>query len=100
MATISELKKKIMGFWVGEMHRESSQVKIIKISPLSDGWMARVQVTEEDEYLKKLGYPPVFNRNIYDTTLNNKGNVIGFCKEDEREEREEHEKYKKYKREI
>jgi len=89
--SISEVKKKILTFWEKEMQRGPSQVKVIKIDLSADGWLARVQITEENEYLKKLGHPPVFDKNIYDTTLDNAGKVIGFCKEEEREKDKEDE---------
>ncbi|MEI6243154.1 MAG: hypothetical protein WCP39_07110 [Chlamydiota bacterium] len=85
MVTVIELKKKVIAFWSKEMQKDVEQIKFIKIEPTTDGWSARVQITEENEYFKKLGRPPVFDRNIYETTLNSAGEIIGFCLEEERE---------------
>ena len=81
MTTIIEIRKIIQDFWSKEMGKDASQTKIIKINQSGEGWLGSIEITEENKYLKKLGYPPVFDRNIYDINLDKEGNVTGFCKE-------------------
>lgn len=88
MATIIEIRKIIQEFWSKEMSKDASQIKIIKINQLEDGWLGRIEITEENKYLKKLGYPPIFDRHIYDINIDKEGNVTGFCQESERDKEE------------
>ncbi|MEI6242422.1 MAG: hypothetical protein WCP39_03340 [Chlamydiota bacterium] len=94
MLTIIELKKRVVAFWSKEMQKDLEQIKVIKIDATPDGWLARVQITEQNDYFKKLGCPPIFDRNIYDTTLNRTGEIVGFCTEAEREKDKESEEEK------
>lgn len=88
MATIIEIRKIMQEFLSKEMGKDVSQTKIIKINQSGDGWLGRAEITEENKYLKKLGYPPIFDRNIYDINFDKEGKVTGFCQEDERDKEE------------
>ncbi len=50
MLTIIELKKRVVAFWSKEMQKDLEQIKVIKIDATPDGWLARVQITEQNDY--------------------------------------------------
>lgn len=53
--------------------------KVIKVSRTDKGWEARVEVIEENELVRSLGkYPPVYDRNLYDVKLNDKGEILSY----------------------
>ncbi|MFH1652625.1 MAG: hypothetical protein ABIE74_01060 [Pseudomonadota bacterium] len=83
---LNEAKGKVAEFCAKELGKDTKAVRFLKLNKVGEGWATRVEITEQDEYLKKLGYPPIFDRNIYNVELDGKGNVTGFCKKGEEEE--------------
>lgn len=83
---ITEAKKQVIVFCTKELERDAAAIKFLKIGRSSEGWNARVEVTEQNEYLKKLGYPPIFDRSVYNIDLDDTGNVTRFCQKGEEDE--------------
>jgi len=83
MADITTAKKKIMDFVTKELSREVTQLKFVKISKTPDGWNGKIEITEDNVYLKKLGKPSVFDKNVYLVDVDEVGDVTNFCKEGE-----------------
>ena len=83
MADITTAKKKIMDFVTKELSREATQLKFVKISKTPDGWNGKIEITEDNVYLKKLGKPSVFDKNVYLVDVDEAGDVTNFCKEGE-----------------
>lgn len=88
MPSIVEAREQVVNFCKKELNRTGEQLRLLKISKSPEGWSAKVEITEENSYLKKMGYPPVFDRNIYDIRLDSEMSVVGFWKEGEGDEEE------------
>jgi hypothetical protein len=78
MGTIQEVRAKIASFFRCELQKESESIRFIKLSQVEEGWEGKVEVTEENAYLKKLGYPTIFDKNVYTVRLDSGLNVIGY----------------------
>lgn len=79
MARIHEAQQKIMEFFSAELGRERDSLHFIKLSKRKDGWEAKVEVTEPNEYLKKIGYPAIYDRNLYTVDLDEELEVVGYA---------------------
>lgn len=79
MAGIHEVQEKVVEFLVAELGKEREEFRLIKLSRSGDGWEGKVEVTEQNRYLKKLGYPVIFDRNIYNIQLDGELAVVGFA---------------------
>lgn len=54
-------------------------VKVVRITRLSDGWETEDEVYEENSFIKALGLPTrVMDRNIYTVRLNDNLEVISY----------------------
>jgi len=80
---IQDARKKITEFCAQELGRDPSAVKFVKLTKQDDGWQSRVEITEQNQYLQKLGYPPIFDRILYSIEIDLEGNVKNFCKQGE-----------------
>ncbi len=69
MPGIHDVQEKVVEFFSNELGKERETLHFIKLSKSGEGWIARVEVTEPNEYLKKLGYPSIFDKNIYTVNL-------------------------------
>lgn len=69
MPGIHDVQEKVIAFFADEFGREREAVHFLKVFKSGDQWISRVEVTEPNEYLKKLGYPQIFDRNIYTVKL-------------------------------
>jgi hypothetical protein len=78
MNGINEVRAKVAAFFRCELQKESEALRFLKLSQLETGWEGRVEVTEENTYLKKLGYPTIFDKNVYIVTLDNNLNVTSY----------------------
>lgn len=85
MPAIHEVQERVIEFFVKEMGREREAVHFIRLSKAGDGWEIKVEVTELNEYLKKLGHPAIFDRNIYTVGLNEGLEVTGYALTSSRE---------------
>ncbi|MBI5300076.1 MAG: hypothetical protein HY877_07290 [Deltaproteobacteria bacterium] len=72
-----------MKFCQGELGKEPEAVRFVKITKSEEGWEGTVELTELNEYLKKIGYPNVFDKNKYVIALDLEFNVIHFGPEEE-----------------
>lgn len=79
MPGIHEAQEKVKEFFSRELGKEPETLHFIRLSRAGDGWEARVEVTEPNEYLKKLGYPAIFDKNIYTVTLDAAGEVTEYA---------------------
>lgn len=79
MSSIHVAQEKVLEFFMKELGRERETLHFIKLSKVDGGWEARVEVTEPNEYLKKLGYPQVFDKNIYTVVLDASGEVAEYA---------------------
>jgi len=89
MPGITEAKEKVVMFCKKELGRTAEQIRLLKVSKSAGGWDSKVEITEVNEYLKKMGYPTVFDKNLYDVRLDMNLDVVGFCKEGMETEEEE-----------
>lgn len=78
MAEIGEVKTKIMSFFQNEMGREPEAVHFLKLTRSEEGWEGTVEITEPNEYLKKIGYPPIFDKNRYIVQLDVNLNIVSY----------------------
>lgn len=85
MSAIHEVQEKVIEFFTQEMGRERESIHIIRLSKAAEGWEAKVEVTEPNEYLKKLGHPSIFDRNIYTVGLDSGLEVTGYALTSSRE---------------
>lgn len=69
MPGIHEVQEKVTEFFAKELGRERGALHFIKVARDGEGWEAKVEVTEPNEYLKKLGHPQIFDKNIYTVRL-------------------------------
>lgn len=69
MPGIHDVQEKVFEFFLKELGRERESLHFIRLTKAGEGWEAKVEVTEPNEYLKKLGYPAIFDRNIYTVAL-------------------------------
>lgn len=79
MPAIHEAQEKVLEFFMKELGRERETLHFIKLSRAQEGWEARVEVTEPNEYLKKLGYPQIFDKNIYTVILDQNLEVAEYA---------------------
>lgn len=87
MLNITQAQDRIVKFCKQELHKDVAAIKFLKIKQTdNESWSSIIQITEQNEYLSKLGYPPVFDRNIYNIDIDKEGNVTNFC--DQKEEKE------------
>lgn len=83
MPDIHEAKTKISEFFQNELGKESEAIRFLKLSRSEGGWEGLVEVTELNEYLKKIGYPPIFDKNRYVVTLDETMGITGYEREEE-----------------
>ena len=86
MAGISEAQKRIREFFTQELDKEVEALRIMEVSKTDEGWNGRVEVTEINVYLRKRGYPPVYDKNIYGVSLDEELNVVAVKQEGEEQE--------------
>jgi len=89
MPGISEAKEKVVTFCKKELGRAADQIRLLKVMKSENGWKSKVEITEVNDYLKKMGYPTVFDRNVYDINLDTNMDVVSFYREGEGEEEDE-----------
>ena len=83
MSDIHEAKTKITEFFQNELGKEQEAIRFLKLTKAEVGWEGTVEVTEPNEYLKKIGYPPIFDKNCYIVTLDETFNITGYEREEE-----------------
>lgn len=83
MSGIQEARIKIAEFFQNELGKEPEAVRFLKLAKSDGGWEGTLEVTELNEYLKKLGYPAVFDKNRYTIVLDENFNAIRYGREEE-----------------
>ena len=78
MSVIHEVQERVVKFFNKELGKEREALHFIKLNKAGDGWEAKVEVTELNEYLKKLGHPSIFDKNIYTIELDQGLEVTGY----------------------
>lgn len=86
MPDITTARKGMSEFLIKELNKEASQIKFIKITKTPEGWNGKIEITEENSHLTKLGKPSVFDRNVYIIDMDDALNVTNFCQEGAGEE--------------
>lgn len=76
--SLIEAKRRALAFLGEELRYDAAAVRVLLVKRAPEGWRVQVEITEPDEYLRKLGYPPVFNRNQYHVEVDPEGEVAGF----------------------
>jgi hypothetical protein len=85
MSGIHEAKVKIAELFRTEFGKEPEAIRFVKLAKSDGGCKGTVEVTEPNEYLKNLGYPPIFDRNHYTIVLDESFDVIRYGREEEEE---------------
>lgn len=86
MPGIHDVQEKVVDFLVHELGKDRDGVRIVKLSKTTDGgWECKAEVTELNDYLKKLGHPAIFDKNIYTINLDAELGVTGFAETASRE---------------
>lgn len=78
MATIHEAKNKIIAFLQENSGTTPEAVRFLKLSKSDKGWEGMVEITEQNAYLQKLGYPTIFDKNRYQIVLSENGDVLEY----------------------
>jgi hypothetical protein len=78
MPGIHDVQQKVCNFFKTEMGKEREALHFIKVGKAEAGWEVRVEVTEQNEYLKKIGYPSIFDKNIYTVELDQDLAITSF----------------------
>jgi len=79
MPEIREAQETVIDFFTSEMGKDRDAVRFIKLLRVGEGWEAKVEVTELNTYMKKLGFPMIMDKNIYTVTLGGDFKVTGFA---------------------
>ena len=85
MSEIHEAKIKIIEFMSNELGKEQDAIRVLKLAKSKEGWEGKIEVTEQNEYLKKIGYPAIFDKNIYTVKLDPELNIAGYAQTAARE---------------
>lgn len=83
MADMTQARKKMAEFVTKELEREASQLKFVKVTKTPEGWNGKIEITEDNAYMKKMGYPSIFEKSIYQIDLDDALGVTNFCREGE-----------------
>lgn len=86
MPNIHDARIRITEFLQTELGKEPEAIHLLKLAKEEVGWKGIVEVTEPNEYLKKIGYPPIFDKNRYTISLDEEGNVVQYGREGLEEE--------------
>ncbi len=85
MSAIINAQNKIFEFLCKEQGKDKSAIRVIKIEQSKEGWQGKVEITEINEYMKKMGHPMIFDKNIYTVMLDTNFDVIAFAQTESRE---------------
>lgn len=85
MSAIHEVQEKVIDFFVKELGKAREAMNIVKLAKSGEGWEAKVEVTERSEYLKKLGHPDIFDKNIYTVIFDQGLEVVEYAQTSSRE---------------
>ena len=83
MNSIQEVRTKIAEFIKNEFKKEEEAIRFLKLRKSEGGWEGKIEITEENSYLKKLGYPTIFDKNVYDIVLDDTLTVQSYGEAEE-----------------
>lgn len=89
MAGISEVRDKVVDFFISELKKDASALRTMEVSKTEGGWLGMLEVSEDNLFLKKMGYPRVFDKNVYRVKLNDNLDVVSYKQVTKEEEEEE-----------
>lgn len=78
MSEIRGIQKKVTEFFTQVLGKETDALRFLKVAKTAEGWEVKLEATETNEYLKKLGHPQIFDRNIYTVRLDASLEVIEY----------------------
>lgn len=77
MASIEETRTRVADFLKKSLN--ARDVKVVRITKVSDGWETEDEVYEESSFIKALGlHTKVMDRNIYTVKLNDNLEVLSY----------------------
>jgi len=76
--SVIKARKLVVSFFISELGYEKDAVQVLGIKKIEAGWEAKVIVTETNRHLKKLGYPPVYDKNIYFVNLDQDLEIVSY----------------------
>jgi len=76
MGGIIEAKEVIVSFFHNEFKLPKEAIQVVGLSKKGDEWWGTVIMTQCNQYLRMLGYPPVFDKNTYTIVLDMEMNII------------------------
>lgn len=76
---IHDAQEKVAEFLTKELGKKEEALRFIKLSHSEEGWEGKVEVTELNEYMKKLGHPHIFDKNIYTVQLDSGLDVVSYA---------------------
>jgi hypothetical protein len=85
MISLVQAQQYVINFISQELKKDKDSIRILKLVKIDQNWKCSADITEENKYLKKLNYPPVFEHNIYIIELDEEGIVIGYYLKEEEE---------------
>ncbi|MFZ5645048.1 MAG: hypothetical protein ACOY46_15825 [Bacillota bacterium] len=72
------VRKIIESFFIKELGYEKEAIQVLGINKPERGWEAKIFVTETNRYLKKLGYPPVYDKSTYSVKLDDDMEIVAY----------------------
>ena len=60
MSSITQAQERITRFCKQDLHKDGAAIRFLKLKQAEEGWVSIIELTERNEYLFKLGYPPVW----------------------------------------
>lgn len=78
MASILEVQDKLIDFFGKELKKDANAIRVIEVSKAEDGWIGILEITETNLYLKKMGYPLIYDKNVYRVMLDDNLNVLSY----------------------
>lgn len=79
ISAIHDVQERVTEFMTKELGKKQEGLRFIKLARSEDGWEGKVEVTELNEYMKKLGHPHIFDKNIYTVQLDQGLDIVGYA---------------------
>jgi len=76
MGGITEARAIIVNFFHSEFDLPKEAIQVVGLVKKGEEWWGSVIITQANQYLRILGYPPVFDKNTYTIVLDMDMNII------------------------
>jgi len=76
MGGIVAAKAAIVNFFHSEFDLPKEAVQVVGLLKKGEEWWGTVIITQANQYLRMLGYPPVFEKNTYTIVLDMDLNIV------------------------